>query len=754
MKRLGPNFLNVIALVALLGPIVKCAGQTTVLRRNDGPEQAAASTEHHYTNRLAREKSPYLLQHAHNPVDWFPWAEAAFARARKEDKPILLSIGYSTCHWCHVMERESFENEQIARLINENFVAIKVDREERPDVDAVYMRFIQAATGGGGWPMTIFLTPELKPFFGGTYFAPDDFSNMLQQTAKAWKTQRPEVVAKAGEAIEFLQRQTAADRGSDKTVNQSLFTPGFEAAARQFDPKEGGFGGGPKFPRPVMLNFLFRIVAREGRASKNGKAALDMALLTLRKMAAGGIHDHLGGGFHRYSVDEFWQVPHFEKMLYDQAQLATAYLDAFQITREPLFEQVARDILAYVGRDLAAPEGAFYSAEDADSQLEPGKTDRGEGAFYVWNKDQIDQVLDQPAAGVFAFHYGVEAAGNVPGKRDPRRELAGKNVLIQRRTLAETSEKFKLKPDQVESLLAVSRQKLFQARERRPRPQRDDKIITAWNGLMISAFARADQVLGDAEYRQAAERAARFVREKLFRKQTGELIRSYRQSAGSVAGFVDDYAFFIQGLLDLYEAGFDVQWLKWAAQLQEKQDALFADTQHGGYYSVSGQDRNILLRMKDDYDGAEPSPNSVAALNLLRLAQMTGREEWTRAAERTFMLFGDTLRRSPTALPQLLVALDFHSRKPKQIVIAGKPEAADTLLMVREVHREFIPNKILLLADGANGQEFLAGNLEFIKSVKMLRARATAYVCENYVCKLPTDDLGKLRELLAVAPKP
>ncbi len=708
-----------------------------------------------YTNHLAVEKSPYLLQHAHNPVDWYPWGEEAFARARREDKPIFLSVGYSTCHWCHVMERESFENPEIAGILNDHFICIKVDREERPDVDRVYMAFVQATTGGGGWPMNVWLTPDLKPFFGGTYFPPEQrfdlpaFPGLLMHIADAWHKDRGKLVQQGDSFIKALQTSMGGNASEPAALDLSLRTAGYQEIAASFDEKEGGFEKSPKFPRPVTLNFLFQVYAREGTNSKTGRRALEMNLVTLKKMAAGGIHDHLGGGFHRYSVDRFWHVPHFEKMLYDQAQLARSYLDAFQMTHDPFYGQVARDILDYVRRDLADPGGGWYSAEDADSLFEQGKPEHGEGAFYVWKADEIESVLGRSTAAVFDFCYGVKSKGNAPDGSDPHHEFVGKNILIQKESSEAAAAKFKVSLHEVEQALGNARQKLVEVRARRPRPPLDDKIVTAWNGLMMSAFARASQVLEDPAYLRAATRSASFLRDKLYDATRGELIRSYRQGAGAARGFVDDYACLIQGLLDLYEASFDIQWLRWAIQLQEKQDALFWDPQNGGYFSISGGDKNILVRMKEDYDGAEPSANSVSALNLLRLSQMTDGAASRQRAEKTLAHFATRLKNGPANLPQMLVALDWYLSKPKQIVLAGQAGSPETRLMLRTVQRQLIPSKIILLADGGDGQEFLSSRLEFIKSMKMLHGKTTAYVCENFVCQMPTDDLETFEKLLA-----
>ncbi len=722
---------------------------------NMAAADAPKAIEHAFTNRLADEKSPYLLQHAHNPVDWYPWGPEAFAKAKRENKPIFLSVGYSTCHWCHVMEHESFENPEIAKVMNDNFVSIKVDREERPDVDRVYMAFVQATTGGGGWPMNVWLTPDLKPFVGGTYFPPEDrdglpgFKRVLTQLAEAWQKDRDKITSSAQKIVEALQQGEAGTK-SDGKLDADLATKAYQQLAGSFDEKLGGFGPAPKFPRSVTFNFLLQFYADRPNTPE-GKRALEMTLTTLRKMAEGGIHDHLGGGFHRYAVDKFWHVPHFEKMLYDQAQLARSYLDAFQITREPVFEKTARDILAYVQRDMTDKAGGFYSAEDADSQLARDKPEHAEGAFYVWTQEEIDQLLSPEQARVFDDFYGVEPKGNAP--EDPQGEFKNKNILIQRRTIVEAAKKFGLTNDEVEQLLTESREILFAARAKRPRPQRDDKIVTAWNGLMLSAFARAYQVLGDRAYLEAANNAADFVKEKLYRAETNTLRRSYREGTSEVEGFADDYAFLIAGLLDLYEASFDTSRIAWALQLQERQNELFWDEKAGGYFSTSGKDPNVLLRMKEDYDGAEPSPNSIAATNLLRLAALLDKSEARSRAERTLHAFDAQLERAPSAMPQMLVALDRFRSKPEQIVIAGKLDAPETAAMLREVHRHFLPKKILILADGGVGQEFFGDQVEFMKSISSTDGKATAYVCENFVCQLPTTDTQKLASLLIDHPK-
>ena len=718
-------------------------------------EHTPVRSEH--TNRLAHEKSPYLLQHAHNPVDWYPWGEEAFAKAHRENKPIFLSVGYSTCHWCHVMAHESFENEEVAAIMNREFVNIKVDREERPDVDRVYMTFVQATTGGGGWPMSVWLTPDLKPFVGGTYFPPQDrygqpgFKKVLERIATAWKENHDNIVEQGGKIVAALQEsQSAAPTQGE--IDAATLEAAYRQIDRSYDPKEGGFGNAPKFPRPVTLNFLTRSYARDPK-SESGKHALEMALFTLRKMAAGGMHDHIGGGFHRYSVDRYWHVPHFEKMLYDQAQLAVAYLDAFQITRDTQYEAIARDTLDYVARDMTSKEGGFFSAEDADSPVvagigDPGHRKTAEGAFYIWTKKEIDAALGD-AAEIFDFHYGVQAHGNAPEGSDPHDEFRGKNILIERHTIAETAEHFRKTKEEIAKALAQGREKLFAIRAQRPRPHLDDKIIAAWNGLMISAYSRAAQALDDPPYLEIATRAAKFLQANLYDSSRKILYRNYREGRSDIGGFGDDYAFVIQALLDLYEASFDIEWLKFAMELQDTQDRLFFDDENGGYFSTSGKDQSVFLRMKDDNDGAEPAASSVAALNLLRLSQFRDDKQMAERARKTIDAFAATLSHFPSAMPQMLVALDFSLSKPRQIVIAGKKGAPETKVLLNEVHRHFLPKTILLLADGAEAQKYLGEKNEAIRAMSLVEGKPAAYVCENFTCKAPVTEPTALRDLLS-----
>ena len=696
------------------------------------------------TNLLIHEKSPYLLQHAHNPVGWYPWGEAAFRKAREENKPIFLSIGYSTCHWCHVMERESFESESTAELLNRHFVPIKVDREERPDIDRIYMLFVQASTGSGGWPMSVWLTPDLKPFFGGTYFPPDrryghpGFNEVLERVAEAWRLDQASIVQSGSEVLEQLRSHSEA-AGAAGGADNSALESGYYVFRRSFDSKNGGFGGAPKFPRPSVLNFLLRYYARTGHVE-----ALEMVYATLNRMARGGMYDHLGGGFHRYSVDERWFVPHFEKMLYDQAQLAIAYLDGYVLSNDRFYADVARQTLDYVLRDMTGPEGGFYSAEDADSVIDPARPEhKGEGAYYVWTKEEIDRIVGGPAAEWFCYQYGAIEGGNV--RDDPHHEFVLKNILYLEHLEGETTEHFARPLPEMQAALAEARRKLLEARAGRVRPHLDDKVLTAWNGLMISAFARGAQVLGDERYLAAADRAAEFVLSRMCDSASGTLLRRFRDGDAAIPGFLDDYAFFVQGLLDLYETGFDIRRLEAAIQLTESMVARFEDRNGGGFFATAAEQGTVILRLKDDYDGAEPSGNSIAILNLLRLAQMTGARAFRDVAEKALAAFAGRLNAAPVALPQMCAALELARAAPMEVVLAGSKEASAPFL--KEMNRLYLPNKAVLLVN-AESRGTLARHAPQIAAMEELNGRAAAYVCENFACRLPTAEPEEFRKLL------
>jgi hypothetical protein len=686
-------------------------------------------------NALTTTTSPYLLQHADNPVDWQPWGQTAFDQAKAESKPVFLSIGYSTCHWCHVMAHESFENPDVAAVLNEYFVNVKVDREERPDVDRLYMSFVQATTGSGGWPMSVWLTPDGKPFFGGTYFPPTDrygrpgFVTVLERITELWATDRPGIIAQGDQVIEALRAASAPTSTSSHQPAESTLAHAIQAFAQTHDRTNGGFGGGPKFPRPSVLNFLLGTFAAQ---RPGGDEARDIALHTLREMAAGGIHDHVGGGFHRYSVDGQWHVPHFEKMLYDQAQLVSSYLDAYQITGDKIYSAPARDSLDYVARDLSHPDGGFFSAEDADSLIEPDKPAHAEGAFYVWTETEIDALLgDQSPA--FKAHTHVQPDGNTPPEADPHHEFTGKNILTLRPTNPDHDQysgpiasKFGTSDD-----FARCREILFNARENRPRPHLDDKILAAWNGLMISAFARAGAILGSRSDLDRAIRATEFLRTHLF--DGTHLYRSWRDGTrGEVRAFAEDYAYLIQGLLDLYEASLDSQWLAWATDLQRQQDTLFADPDGGGYFASEAGDPLVLVRSKEEYDGAEPSASSISARNLLRLAWTLHDDEFEKQARSVIAAVAPIIEAQPTAVPQMLAALDFSLSAPRQIVIAGDRNAADTRSLVTAAHATFQPHQVIFHADNATAD------------LPTVDGKATAYVCEDFSCQAPITDPSQL----------
>jgi hypothetical protein len=742
-------------------------------------------------NALAHEKSPYLLQHAGNPVAWLPWGEAAFAQARAEQKPIFLSIGYSTCHWCHVMAHESFASDDVAELLNAHFVPVKVDREERPDVDKVYMAYVQAMTGHGGWPLSAWLTPELKPFYGGTYFPPEDrqgragFATILRAIAEGWARERDKLVAEGervlGALREYHSRSAPAEGAAAPLVDAAskAFEQGFEYYHEAFDPAHGGFGGAPKFPRASNLAFLFRVAALQGVASPMGAEAVKLATSTLQAMARGGIHDHVGGGFHRYAVDEGWFVPHFEKMLPDQAQIAVNCIEAKQATGDERYAWLARDILGYVARDLTSPAGAFFTAEDADSARAGGG--HAEGAFYVWTADELraalaasgevtppDREAEEPVErggeadfGWVAGHFGVTAEGNVPERLDPQGELRGQNVLAQRRPLLETARQAGLDPAAASRRLAAVLDHLRVVRAQRPRPLRDDKVLAGHNGLMLSALARAAWTIDGAEDPAAgpgpelaqAVRAAEFLRREMYDEATGRLFRVWRGGRGDTPGFAEDYAFVVQGLLDLYEASFDVQWLQWARRLQTTMDARFGDEAAGGYFNAGADDPHLVLRLKEDYDGAEPAPSGVAALNLLRLAAIFDRDSGPGSLRARALRCCEALRarwaKTPHAMPQLLCALEPALEPPRHVVIAGEPGRADCNALVRVLHERLGPRRVLLAVDGGPAQRWLAAEAPWLAELAPRGGRATAYVCEEFACQAPVSDPAELRAMLA-----
>jgi len=705
------------------------------------PVQGVTGTEKSMqSNRLINEKSPYLLQHAHNPVNWYPWGPEAFEKAKKEGKAIFLSIGYSTCHWCHVMAHESFENQAIADLLNRYFISIKVDREERPDIDQIYMAATQAMTGSGGWPMSLFLFPDGKPFFAGTYFPPKakygrpGFTEIIEAIQKAWQTDRSSLQKSAEAITSHLQKMTPS---SAKELDPAWLKKGFDMVAGTYDQPHAGFGRSNKFPRPVLFDFLLRYYKRSG-----DRRSLKMVEETLRSMAHGGIYDHLGGGFHRYSVDRLWRVPHFEKMLYDQAQLITAYLQLYQITGDSEFATIARETINYVLRDMLDKDGGFYSAEDADSDNPYRPGEKSEGAFYLWTQSEIETLLGTKRAKIFNFFYGIEKNGNT--LKDPGDEFGNSNVLYDAQSITKVATQFSMSVLDVEKIVSESKRILFEKRSERSRPHLDDKIITGWNGLMISALAKGGLVLDHPEYLAAANRAADFLMDNLL--VDGKLKRRFRQGDVRFSATLEDYAFLIQGLLNLYEADHNQKRLQQAMELTEQQMQLFSD-ERGGFFDAIHSD-DLPARMKESYDGAVPAGNSVAALNLIRLGRLTGKDEYLQQSRVTIQSFGWMLEKNPSAMVLMLSALDFHLDKPRQIIVSGNKDEADTREMLKIINTKYLPNTIVLLADGKENQSFLTTFHPIIKSLERLDNKATAYVCEDFVCRLPTNDVRKLNQLL------
>jgi len=683
------------------------------------------------SNRLIHEKSPCLLQHAENPVDWYPWAEEAFQAAKKEDKPIFLSIGYATCHWCHVMAHESFEDEEVARLLNRYYIAIKVDREERPDIDRIYMSVCQAMTGRGGWPLSIFMTPEGNPFFAGTYFPKSSrmgmpgFMDVLKQIAAMWQNERARIMRVSEEVTRAIQPGAHASAPVHALGLETL-RKGYIQLERAFDTSWGGFGAAPKFPTAHHLAFLLRWHKRSGDSM-----ALEMVEKTLDAMRSGGIFDHIGFGFHRYSVDERWLVPHFEKMLYDQALLAMAYTEAYQATGKAKFAQVAREILTYVLRDMMAPHGGFYSAEDADSE---GK----EGLFYLWTPQEVKRHLGGEVGDFFCGFFDISYTGNFE---------EGRSIPHTRVSLETFAKKEGMNLSELETALEGARSKLFGIRKGRVYPLKDDKVLTSWNGLMIAAFAKGYQVFGDQVYADAARRAAGFVLKNL-RTPEGRLLRRYREGEAAYPGYLDDYAFLVWCLIELYEATFEVSYLEEAAGLNEAMIDIFWDRQGGELYFTGKGNEPLITRSKEIYDGALPSGNSVAALNFLRLGRMTGNIALERRAEQLLRAFSRQVADQPMGHTQLLVALDFMIGPSQEIVIAGDPSLEITRAMIETVQRSFSPNKVLLLrAQGQRGKRLVSLS-PFVGPMGSIDNKPTVYVCEDYACKTPITDLGALKAIV------
>lgn len=695
-----------------------------------------------YTNRLFLESSPYLLQHAHNPVNWYPWGDEAFETARRLKLPILLSVGYSTCHWCHVMEEESFEDEEIARYLNENYICIKVDREERPDLDAIYMSAVRALTGRGGWPMTVWLTPKREPFYGGTYFPARDgdrgsrrgFISLLREMKKLYDSQ-PDTIAKSSKKLAQQVRRMMTPRAGSGQVMPKILHTAADYYKRRFDKKNGGLSGSPKFPSGIAARFLLRYYRRTG-----DREVLNVVSHTLKKMSAGGMYDHVGGGFHRYSTDRRWLVPHFEKMLYDNALLIVSYLEAFQVTGDREFERVTREILRYIHRDMTSSEGAFYSATDADSMTPGGH--REEGYFFTWTPQELEKALGPARARVVKKYYAVRSRGN----------FEGRNILHTPRTIEQVAEELNISQNKLRKMLKEAKDILYEQRFERMPPLRDEKILTAWNGLMISAHARAGLVLGDQRYIKRAAQAALFILQHMYKN--GRLFRSYKDNMARHNAYLDDYAFFTAALLDLYEATHELNWLQKAIEFDTVLETYYEDKQDGGYYMISNDHEKLLAREKPGYDGAVPSGNSVAVMNLLRLGEFTSRSAYRKRADKALTCFSATLNSRPTALSEMLQAVDFSLDVPKEIIIVlptNQKNGAKPFLT--ELRKHFVPNRIISVVEEGAELESHASLVPLVAKKFARKGKPTAYVCEMGSCELPTNDPKVFGKLIAKVQK-
>ena len=677
-------------------------------------------------NRLIEETSPYLLQHAYNPVQWYPWGSEAFEKARKENKPIFLSIGYSACHWCHVMERESFENDEVADILNSKFISIKVDREERPGVDAIYMKAVQMLTGSGGWPLSVFLAPDLKPFFGGTYFPPEDmygrpgFKSLLTQVAKVWEEQSADILKDAGRIAEKLKQSETLPAGSGD-LSASALKDAVDGLWAQFDSAWGGFGGAPKFPPSAGIDLLLRHFQRTGN-----EKILGMATHTLNKMSQGGMYDQLGGGFHRYSVDREWLVPHFEKMLYDNALLSSAYTDAYLVTGNDWYRRIAIEVMDYVLNEMSDDAGGFHSAEDADSEGVEGK-------YYVWSKGEIDKLLGEVDSKLFCEYFGVSDSGN----------FEEHNILNVPVAPAEFAEDHKLKQDALLKRIDTMREKLVPERTKRIAPGRDDKVLVSWNALMISSLARGYQVFGEKRFLEGAEKAAQHILTRMMKGS--RLYHTFRGGKASVDGYLDDYANLINALIDLYEADFNPERIAVSEELAGHMKDLFWDGESGGFFFTSEKHDNLLVRTKPYFDGSVPSGNAMAAKACLRLGRVTGKKEYRELAEKTLHAFSTPINQYPSACHNLVAVADAHLSPSTEIVIVGKKGAGDTEAMLQAVRSTYNPNRIVALLDAASVGSMDTPLFEGRKSVGGV---ATAYVCENYACKKPMTDTAELATFL------
>ena len=696
--------------------VLSCDGQADQKKEKNMPK---------HSNRLSQETSPYLQQHAHNPVDWYPWGEEAFAKARAENKPILLSIGYAACHWCHVMEKESFENEEIAALMNSLFVNIKVDREERPDVDQLYMRYVQLLTGSGGWPMTVFLTPQLKPFYGGTYFPPENrygrpgFRRLLQLISDYYHNQKDDL-NKNLKKIEMAITASFSEINGQKLPDRNTFNQACKRLAEMYEPEYGGLGNAPKFPAVQAFNLFLRKYANDGE-----QRYLDMVTHTLKSMGKGGVYDQLGSGFARYSTDNSWLVPHFEKMLYDNAQLVQLYLDTYLITKDEFYLQIVKEILAFVMREMTDPEGGFYSSFDADSEGEEGK-------FYIWDKKEIIQILGEENGEIFCAYYGVTEQGN----------FEGKNILNVVTDIPTLAVRFKTDEEVVQGSIADSKEKLFQIRKNRIPPALDDKILLSWNALMHSAFAKAYQVLGDKAYETVIRHNIAFIQKKMVRDNT--LFHTYKDGIAKQNAFLDDYAYLIQALLDAYEALYEPSWLRWADELTRQANGIFWDENNGGYYYTSA-DEQLLHRIKDENDQSIPSATGVMLMNMLRLYSVNENSDYITRTEALFKKYEPVFVKNPYGYASYLNALDFYLNKPKEILLVqGKRTAVQPML--KAIFTEFIPNKVVLVINLEGGNEAIQSSV--FQDRNTVNDMTTAYVCHNFICSMPVTNAATLRQLI------
>ncbi len=733
-QRFVYRYFNVLFYVTLLMLTITCS-------KGEGDDRAMKEKKNVHYNRLIHEKSPYLLQHATNPVDWYPWGEEAFRAAKEQDKPIFLSIGYATCHWCHVMEHESFEDSTVAALMNQTFISIKVDREERPDIDDIYMTVCQMLNGSGGWPLTIIMTPDKQPFFAGTYIPKKSYFDrigmldLIPRVATLWKTDRQKLLESAEKISKHLGNSVATPPG--KQIGKEALQQATELLASRFDDQYGGFGERPKFPTAHQLMFLLREYYRSGDAH-----TLEMVTKTLDHMRMGGIYDHIGFGFHRYSTDEKWLLPHFEKMLYDQAINGMAYTEAFLATGNESYRQTAREIFTYVLRDMTDTRGGFYSAEDADSEGEEGK-------FYVWSRDEIMDVLGNEAGELFCNVYSIEKGGNF--REEASKRQTGASIPHLQKPLSEWAKELSMPLETLQAKLEDARQKLFEVREKRVHPLKDDKILTDWNGLMIAALSKGARAFDEPAYADAAQKAADFILTTM-KDEQGRLQHRYREGEVAITGFLDDYAFLTWGLIELYETTFETRYLQAALELTDRVLTHFIDKQNGGFFFTPDDGEPLLVRKKEVYDGAIPSGNSVMVYNLVRLARMTGRSEFEEQAANVGKAFSETINRYPAGYTVLLMGVDFAIGPAYEVVIAGNPDREDTRKMVQAIFHRFIPNKVLLVKSEQPQQPGIAQLADFTQSLTTIDGKATAYVCRNFACELPTTDVNKMLSLMKVKP--